>query len=113
MFSNSLEKVTTNLWEIPDAPHEGTNMNSRNHHMFSSYSAYLVQSIAGITQKDGSAGFSHVELRASNAYALHSASASLDLPNGELRFEWVRSGGMQYDKVAEEAEEEGRPRSPS
>jgi alpha-L-rhamnosidase len=38
-FANSLEKATTNLWELPDAPAEGTGMNSRNHHMASSYSA--------------------------------------------------------------------------
>ena len=42
-FANSLEPATTNLWELPDAPAEGTGMNSRNHHMYSSFSGYLVQ----------------------------------------------------------------------
>ena len=33
-FANTLEAATTNLWELPDAPFEGTGMNSRNHHMW-------------------------------------------------------------------------------
>jgi len=100
-FANELEKTTTNLWELPDAPAEGTGMNSRNHHMYSSFSAYLVTSVAGVRQAAGSEGFRHLELRPSAARALHGASATLDLASGEARFEWARSGGSQYDKVAE------------
>ena len=94
-FANSLEKTTTNLWELPDAVLEGTGMNSRNHHMYSSYSAYLVRSVAGLSQAASSSGYQQLELRPSAAYALHSASATLELPNGDVRFEWVRSGGTQ------------------
>ena len=50
---NTLEKTTTNLWELPDAVAEGTGMNSRNHHMYSSFSAYLVQSVANLSQAQG------------------------------------------------------------
>jgi hypothetical protein len=31
--TNTLEPATSNVWELPDAPFEGTGMNSRNHHM--------------------------------------------------------------------------------
>ena len=43
MYFNELEPATEGMWELFDAPYEGTGMNSRNHHMFSSVSAYLVQ----------------------------------------------------------------------
>merc|ERR1719445_868186 len=37
---NAMEPATA-VWELWDAPSEGDGMNSRNHHMFSSVSAYL------------------------------------------------------------------------
>ena len=100
-FANTLEKTTTNLWELPDAVAEGTGMNSRNHHMYSSFSAYLVQSVAGMSQAKGSAGYAELDLRPSRAYALRGASTTLELPHGDVHFSWERSGGTQRDKVAE------------
>jgi len=100
-FANSLEKTTTNMWELPDAPLEGTGMNSRNHHMYSSFSAYLVTGALGLSQVAGSTAHRHIELRPSRSYALHSASATLELSNGVVHFGWERSGGRQYDKAAE------------
>ncbi|EOD26424.1 hypothetical protein EMIHUDRAFT_100487 [Emiliania huxleyi CCMP1516] len=100
-FANSLEPATANLWELPDAPAEGTGMNSRNHHMWSSYSAYLVKSVAGLHQQAGTHGFQRLELRPSGAYALSGASVTVDLPHGTARLSWVRSGGRQHDKVSE------------
>ena len=47
-FANGKEEATENLWELPDADMEGIGMNSRNHHMWSSYSAYLVQHVGGV-----------------------------------------------------------------
>jgi hypothetical protein len=47
-FANSLEPASESLWELQDAPFEGPDMNSRNHHMWSSYSAYLLTSVAGL-----------------------------------------------------------------
>ena len=40
MAYNTYEDATENLWELWDAYTEGVGMNSRNHHMFSSYSKY-------------------------------------------------------------------------
>ena len=76
-------------------------MNSRNHHMYSSYSAYLVSALGGISQPEGSAGYRRIELRPSAAYALRGAHVTLDLPHGDVSLRWERSGGVQLDKVAE------------
>ena len=69
--------------------------------MYSSFSTYLVRSAVGVRQAARSRGYRELELRPSSARALHAASASFDLPSGELRFGWVRSGGLQMDKVSE------------
>ena len=37
------------MWELWDSPFEGTGMNSRNHHMFTSFSYYLVTQVAGVS----------------------------------------------------------------
>jgi len=100
-FANTLEQATTNLWELPDALQEGIGMNSRNHHMWSSYSAYLVKTLGGISQPAGQVGFQRLEFRPSSAYALHAANVSLDLPFGMASLKWVRSGGVQIEKVSE------------
>ena len=58
-------------------------------------------SLCQVRQVAGSHGYKHLELRAASARALHGASATLDLPSGELSFRWSRSGGRQHDKVSE------------
>jgi len=58
-------------------------------------------SLCQVRQGAGSHGYKHLELRAASARALHGASATLDLPSGELSFRWSRSGGRQHDKVSE------------
>lgn len=47
--NNTLEPATA-VWELLDAPKEGPGMNSRNHHMFSSISAYLTNYVSGLIQ---------------------------------------------------------------
>lgn len=47
--------------------------------MYSSYSAYLVKGVAGLSQAEGSAGHRSLEFRPSQAYALRAASATLEL----------------------------------
>ena len=56
LFANQWEPATENLWELMDGYSEGTGMNSRNHHMWSSYSHYIVQRLGGIAPAVGSAG---------------------------------------------------------
>lgn len=48
MYFNNLEPARECMWELPDAPFEGTGMNSRNHHMYSSVGKYLLERIAGL-----------------------------------------------------------------
>ena len=47
MFSNAIENATT-LWELWDSPMEGPGMNSRNHIMFGSVSAWFYRYVAGV-----------------------------------------------------------------
>lgn len=50
MRFNDLEPVNGNMWELWDAPCEGTGMNSRNHHMYSSVSSALTDILAGLAK---------------------------------------------------------------
>ena len=93
-------QASANLWELPDALLEGTGMNSRNHHMWSSYSAYLVKSVAGIAHATDLAGKRVLELRPGFS-ALHASDATLQLASGVVRLQWVRHGGRQIDRVSE------------
>ena len=103
-FANPDEKATENLWELPDAPREGVGMNSRNHHMWSSYSSYLVRRVAGIEQARGSTGFQQLNLHPGGFGALSelaSANATLHLRHGDLSLSWSRTGGAQADRAPE------------
>merc|ERR1719397_446000 len=50
MFENSFENAT-GMWELLDAPIEGPGMNSRNHHMFSSISHFIISKIGGLSKQ--------------------------------------------------------------
>lgn len=115
-FANSQEKATENLWELPDALAEGTGMNSRNHHMWSSFSHFLVKSIGGLDVSYATASGPSVGTTAtlgasfSTSYSSTSAKA-LFLPCNTLlvaganvstdgaSMRWKRTGGIQADKV--------------
>lgn len=101
-FANSLEPASDNLWELPDAPAEGTGMNSRNHHMYSSFSHYLVAHVAGVAQCHGTAGHRSLILRpaAGGALDVSAASVSLDTARGRVVHAWRREGGAQCGKAA-------------
>ena len=106
-FANLLEPASENLWELMDAFVEGVGMNSRNHHMWSSYSHYLISDLAGISQhkRAGGWGYKHLNfLPASSGLGLSHARASLALPVGRVVHEWRRHGGVQCAKASE-----GRP----
>ena len=103
-FANADEPATENLWELPDAPREGIGMNSRNHHMWSSYSSYLVRKVAGISQAPDSTAFSSVNLYPgtnSNEFSdLSYAHATITLKRGDLEWSWKRNGGVHCDRAA-------------
>ena len=100
MAYNKYEKATENTWELWDAYTEGTGMNSRNHHMFSSYSTYLVQH-SGIAQAETSAGHKKLTLTPAKTRGLSQARVTSEFNNGKVSLEWERSGGVQCAKVPE------------
>lgn len=99
--------ATENMWELMDAPYEGTGMNSRNHHMWSSVSTYLVQQVAGLNQQPSSAGYSDVLFNPGampgnvGRGGVSAASASLDLPRGQVAIDWAWSGGTHCATAAD------------
>jgi len=50
MFENPFENAT-GMWELLDAPVRGPSMNSRNHHMFSSVSHFIVSKVGGLSKR--------------------------------------------------------------
>merc|ERR1712176_1678935 len=52
MFNNPYENAT-GIWEVLDAPAEGPGMNSRNHHMYSSVSGFIVNHVGGLSMVNG------------------------------------------------------------
>jgi alpha-L-rhamnosidase len=82
------------VWELLDAPSEGPGMNSRNHHMFSSVSAWLY-ALAGISQNSSSFGLTTLELHPASVNGLSSASVHVLGVRGRSHMRWTVSGGEQ------------------
>merc|ERR1711871_64032 len=95
-FADDKEQATENLWELPDALVEGTGMNSRNHHMWSSYSAYLVRRVGGV---DIDLFQGSVTLRPAAAEGLSFATTSMKSVGGRIVLSWRQIGGKHTDKV--------------
>ncbi|KAJ9445964.1 Beta-galactosidase 15 [Diplonema papillatum] len=91
MLTNSMEPATENLWEIQDAFAEGGGMNSRNHHMFSSFSSYLVRKMAGMDFRDRKL---HAP-RLDSSARFHGATSKFESPHGVVSFAWEYVGGIQ------------------
>ena len=96
MFFNNLEPSST-LWELWNAYSQGPGMDSRNHHMFSSISGWLVTDVAGISLENG---YDEIHFYPARALGLSHASASLKYPK-PLHLSWRRSGGVQCAKQVE------------
>ena len=103
-FANPQEPASANLWELPDANAEGTGMNSRNHHMWSSFSAYLVRSVAGVdpsaASAAASAAASPLMLRPATVAGISGAEVEMALPSGTVSMAWRNHGGTQTDRAA-------------
>eukprot|EP00050_Salpingoeca_kvevrii_P010878 m.11086 g.11086 ORF g.11086 m.11086 type:complete len:1023 (-) comp3129_c0_seq1:88-3156(-) len=98
MFFNTIEPSVGSVWELWNAPTEGPGMNSRNHHMFSSISAWLVQSIGGISNLHG---FDAIEMQPAAARAVSRAETTLDTKWGQTHLAYRRIGGIQCIKMPE------------
>lgn len=91
MFFNEFENATENMWELPDAPFQGTTMNSRNHHMFSSVGAYL-QRMAGL-----SVDMAARTVTATVAGSLQSVEASQSTAYGIASLRWAFTPSSQLE----------------
>lgn len=89
MYFNEYEPARECMWEIPDAPYQGTGMNSRNHHMYSSVGHYLLTGVAGLRRT------SSRELAATVGELAH-AAVRVQMARGEARFSWARASGLLH-----------------
>jgi hypothetical protein len=76
-------------------------MNSRNHHMFSSISAWFVQHVSGLQNINCASQTAQVRL---GAVPLRSTHVKRELPCGEVSVDFERHGGSQCLVVPEGAE---------
>merc|ERR1712139_519408 len=85
MYFNELEPARECMWELPDAPFEGTGMNSRNHHMYSSVGKYLLEKIGGLRMNsDG-------KLTAVAGHYEGHANVSIESARGTASFSWSQA----------------------
>ncbi len=94
MLHNFLEPSTT-LWELWDVAFGFKN--SRNHHMFSSISGWLLTDMAGLSLEKG---YDEIHFHPARALGLSYASVSLENPK-PVSLTWRRSGGVQCAKQVE------------
>lgn len=98
MHFNNIEPATSNTWELWDSPTEGPGMNSRNHHMFSSISEFIVTTAGGIDE------FSCKRLsvlRPARVLGISWAHTSAGVECGDVHLSYRRAGGVQCAKVPE------------
>merc|ERR1712192_37162 len=74
-------------------PYQGINMNSRNHHMFSSVGHYLVTQIAGLTLDQDEAQVTAV------VGQLQNSSSKLRTRRGDVSFSWAWLGESMEVKM--------------
>eukprot|EP00466_Bigelowiella_natans_P013037 jgi/Bigna1/72497/fgenesh1_pg.20_\ len=103
MLSNDLEPATTNLWEIWDAIDQGGNMDSRNHHMYSTIATFLFE-LAGVegNQEPGLGYSQKTPLRlvvGGVSTNISSACSKTKTGRGPFEFCWeVKKEGMMTEK---------------
>jgi len=85
-----IENGATTLWELWQNK-TGPGMNSHNHPMFGSVGAWLYKVLAGIRQKQDSAGFKHILIRPEIARDLSFASGTIYTPMGPITSSWTKS----------------------
>lgn len=100
MAYNDQEPANGNIWELWNSPTGSDGMDSRNHHMFSSPSAWHYE-LAGFTDLRRTGLGPVVAMSAANTPALSSAAVSFAAPAGLLSFQWQRHGGVQCGKSPE------------
>lgn len=100
MMHNEYEPATT-IWELWNSLNGSAVMDSRNHHMFSSVSGWMMTDMVGLQLPKGSFGFNHIHFHPARSLELSGASVALQYPK-PVRLSWQRSGGVQCGKAAED-----------
>ena len=100
MLHNKHEPATT-IWELWNSHNGSYKMDSRNHHMFSSVSAWMMTDMAGLHLPPGSLGISQIHFYPARSLDLAGASVSLQHPK-PASLSWWRRGGIQCAKVPED-----------
>lgn len=113
-----MEPAVGSLWELWDAPTQGPGMNSRNHHMFSSISAWIVQGVGGVDAAAAGAAcatagddVTDITLAAAPVLGVSRATTTLRSHCGETTLSYKRTGGIQC-AVAPEGVSSSRPGVP-
>lgn len=79
----------TTIWELWQNK-TGPGMNSHNHPMFGSVGAWLHRALAGIDQKESSAGYRNILIRPQIVRDLRYAAGSIFTPRGRIDCSWKR-----------------------
>ncbi|EGD77228.1 hypothetical protein PTSG_08321 [Salpingoeca rosetta] len=95
MFFNTIEPATSSVWELWDSPTQGPGMNSRNHHMFSSISGWLITYVGGLRH----VACGSTLLMAPAFHGLSSTSVSLNTTCGRVAVSHVQIGGTHRASV--------------
>jgi len=106
MFYNTLEPANSSIWELWDGPTQGPGMNSRNHHMFSSLSAWLVTEVGGIKDPAplkvcGAGAAGPVRLAPAQLQGVAAADTTISTPCGDVKLAYQRHGGSQCARQPE------------
>ena len=96
MIHNNMEPATA-IWELWDSSTGPAKMDSRNHHMFSSISGWMVTEMAGLLVSNG---LEEIHFHPARSLGLSHAAVSLQYPK-IVNLSWRRSGGIQCVKQAE------------
>ncbi len=99
MIYNPYEPATT-VWELWNAFNGSDTMDSRNHHMFSSVSGWMMTDMVGLSQPKESYGFQEIHFHPARILDLSHASVSIQHPK-PIKLSWKRSGGIQCAKNPE------------
>ena len=100
MLMNPFEPATT-IWELWNSFNGSSGMDSRNHHMFSSVSGWMMMDMVGLSMPEGSYGFNEIHFHPARTLDLSHASVSLENPK-PISMSWQRNGGIQCAKSPED-----------
>jgi len=98
MLYNELEPATTSLWELWNSPTQGPGMNSRNHHMFSSISEWIVKTIGGAKGLSCQANQT-INFHAAPVQGISWSTLTVGSPCGSFMHKYARHGGTQCQKI--------------